>query len=227
MTPVPFVSPLCFPPDAAFAFTGRLFDATTGLQNNLHRWYDPTVGRWLSEDPIGFAANDANLYRYVVNLPTTHVDPFGLEPGSGAFGWNGYTSFSFNPPTPVQVQNGEKTALVLMGFVATVPVLAEIAIPALSETFFPSTLYHFTSRAGYAGIMETGVINANPGLFGTGVYASSFSSPFLARLMGSVATEELILIAPTSVSRWPTLIPGSWRIIGPVTVDPALNPFSR
>ncbi len=49
--------------DLIFAFTGRLFDDSTGLQNNLHRWYDPTIGRWLSEDPIGFTAGDANLYR--------------------------------------------------------------------------------------------------------------------------------------------------------------------
>jgi RHS repeat-associated protein len=64
----------------AFAFTGRLFDATTGLQNNLHRWYDPAVGRWLSEDPIGFAAGDTNVYRYVANQPLNIVDPGGALP---------------------------------------------------------------------------------------------------------------------------------------------------
>ena len=44
--------------DEAFAFTGRLFDQTTGLQNNLNRRYDASVGRWLSEDPIGLAAGE-------------------------------------------------------------------------------------------------------------------------------------------------------------------------
>jgi len=29
-----------------FLYTGRLFDEATGLQNNLHRWYDSGVGRW-------------------------------------------------------------------------------------------------------------------------------------------------------------------------------------
>jgi RHS repeat-associated protein len=38
--------------DTLFAFTGRLFDAATGLQNNLNRWYVADVGRWVSEDPI-------------------------------------------------------------------------------------------------------------------------------------------------------------------------------
>jgi RHS repeat-associated protein len=65
--------------DEAFAYTGRLFDQTTGLQNNLNRWYDASVARWLSEDPIGFAAGDGNLYRYVGNGPTYGVDPEGFE----------------------------------------------------------------------------------------------------------------------------------------------------
>jgi RHS repeat-associated protein len=56
-----------------FAFTARPFDPATNLQNNLNRWYDPVVGRWLSEDPIGFEAADANLYRYVENMPRKKV----------------------------------------------------------------------------------------------------------------------------------------------------------
>ena len=40
--------------------------------------YDPTVGRWLSEDPIGFEGGDANLHRYVRNTPLNLIDPTGL-----------------------------------------------------------------------------------------------------------------------------------------------------
>lgn len=40
--------------------------------------YDPAVGRFLSEDPLGFAAGDTNLQRYVSNSPTNHTDPTGL-----------------------------------------------------------------------------------------------------------------------------------------------------
>jgi len=64
--------------DFLFGFTGRPFDKTTGLQNNLNRWYDPAVGRWLSPDPLGFSAGDANLYRYVGNGPTSFADSSGL-----------------------------------------------------------------------------------------------------------------------------------------------------
>ncbi|ASV76675.1 hypothetical protein THTE_4074 [Thermogutta terrifontis] len=65
--------------DWLFLFTARPFDADTGLQNNLNRWYDACVGRWLSEDPIGFDGGDANLYRYVGNKPTGFQDPTGLK----------------------------------------------------------------------------------------------------------------------------------------------------
>ncbi len=61
-----------------FGFTGRMFDTATGLQNNLNRWYDPAVGRWISEDSIGFAAGHSNLYRCVGNGPTNFIDPNGL-----------------------------------------------------------------------------------------------------------------------------------------------------
>ena len=48
-------------------------------RTNQSRWYDPSVGRWLSEDPSGLAAGDANLYRYCDNGPTDATDPTGLE----------------------------------------------------------------------------------------------------------------------------------------------------
>ncbi len=74
--------------DLLFGYTARPYDESTDLQNNHHRWYSAEIGRWLSQDPIGFAAGDANLYRYVGNQVTTLVDPDGLEPPVGdSPGW--------------------------------------------------------------------------------------------------------------------------------------------
>ena len=39
--------------DMIFGAYGRPFDDTTGLQNDLNRWYDPSMRRWLSQDPLG------------------------------------------------------------------------------------------------------------------------------------------------------------------------------
>lgn len=65
--------------DELFGYTGRDWDSDVELQNNRARWYDPQQGRWLSNDPIGFAAGDPNLYRYVGNQVTTLTDPSGLD----------------------------------------------------------------------------------------------------------------------------------------------------
>ena len=62
-----------------FLFTGREFDAETGLYYYRARYYDPLNGRFISQDPIGFTAGDANLYRYVGNSPINFVDPSGLS----------------------------------------------------------------------------------------------------------------------------------------------------
>jgi RHS repeat-associated protein len=62
-------------------------DPATGLQNNLNRWYDPGAGRWLSEDPLGHPAGDANLYRYCGNSPSDRTDPTGMY-------WNWGNPFS-------------------------------------------------------------------------------------------------------------------------------------
>jgi hypothetical protein len=48
------------------------------LAHHLNRWYDPAIGKWLSDDPLGFKAGDMNLQRYVANRPLTFVDPTGL-----------------------------------------------------------------------------------------------------------------------------------------------------
>jgi RHS repeat-associated protein len=42
------------------------------------RYYDPSVGRFISEDPIGFGGGDVNLMAYVGNNPVMGVDPSGL-----------------------------------------------------------------------------------------------------------------------------------------------------
>src|SRR5437899_7058243 len=49
-------------------YTGRENDGT-GLHYYRARYYHPGLQRFVSEDPIGFAAGDANLYAYVQNSP--------------------------------------------------------------------------------------------------------------------------------------------------------------
>ena len=61
-----------------FKFAGMQYDATTGQYYDHARWYDAATGRFARQDPLGFAAADANMYRYVGNSPTNFTDKSGL-----------------------------------------------------------------------------------------------------------------------------------------------------
>lgn len=67
-----------------FRYSGREFDLETTLYYDRARYYDPSVGRFASEDPIGFASGEVNFYPYVSNSPLAFIDPFGLQEGSPA-----------------------------------------------------------------------------------------------------------------------------------------------
>jgi len=60
-----------------YGFTGRERDGFTGMIHYRARHYDPRLGRFISEDPIGFAGGDINLYGYVRNNPLMFKDPDG------------------------------------------------------------------------------------------------------------------------------------------------------
>ncbi|NCS36396.1 MAG: hypothetical protein GPJ14_20095, partial [Microcystis aeruginosa G11-01] len=62
------------------SYTGQEFDSESGLFNYGGRYYDGSVGRFISEDPIGFGGGDANLSRYVQNNSLSFVDPLGKNP---------------------------------------------------------------------------------------------------------------------------------------------------
>ena len=64
--------------DSLFGYTGQVFDKDTGLCYYRARWYDPSAGRFLSQDPIAFSSGDTNLDRYASNSPTNFTDPSGL-----------------------------------------------------------------------------------------------------------------------------------------------------
>ncbi|POD29850.1 hypothetical protein BKM14_21365 [Pseudomonas syringae pv. syringae] len=57
-------------------FQGQYFDVETGLHYNTFRYYDPEIGRFITQDPIGLSGGD-NLYQYAPN-PYGWVDPLGL-----------------------------------------------------------------------------------------------------------------------------------------------------
>jgi RHS repeat-associated protein len=61
-----------------FQYTGRESDTETGLYYYRARYYDPSSGRFVGEDPLLFGGGDANFYNYVSGGATNYTDPSGL-----------------------------------------------------------------------------------------------------------------------------------------------------
>ena len=64
-------------PTNRLKYTGREEDPDTGIYYYRARYYDPSLGRFISEDPLGFEAG-VNFYAYVNNNPINASDPSGL-----------------------------------------------------------------------------------------------------------------------------------------------------
>jgi RHS repeat-associated protein len=77
-----------------FKFVGRhgVMDEPGGLQYMRARYYDPALGRFISEDPAGFGGGQVNLYAYVGNNPVGLIDPSGLREQSAQFAGDDFRS---------------------------------------------------------------------------------------------------------------------------------------
>jgi RHS repeat-associated protein len=76
---------------ADYAYTGKEYDAETGLVYFGGRYYSPALGRWITPDPYFLEmkpmaavekALSANFYAYVKNNPVSLIDLIGLVEGS-------------------------------------------------------------------------------------------------------------------------------------------------
>jgi len=65
-------------------FCGYRYDDETELYHVRNRYQHPTLGRWISRDPIGYG-DGTNLYEYVGSGPTNETDPEGLAAVEGTY----------------------------------------------------------------------------------------------------------------------------------------------
>ena len=82
-----------------FRLQNQYFDEETGLHYNLMRYYEPEVGRFVNQDPIGLLGG-INLYQFSPNAQTW-IDPLGLKVKIGNHGHlrkikDGYQSHHLN-----------------------------------------------------------------------------------------------------------------------------------
>ncbi|TVX92497.1 polymorphic toxin-type HINT domain-containing protein [Paenibacillus agilis] len=86
-------------------YSSEYWDKTTGLQYLQSRWYDPSMGRFISEDTYEGELNDPlslNLYTYVENNPLMYHDP------SGEYGVMNCKMRCFSAGTKIQTEDGYK-----------------------------------------------------------------------------------------------------------------------
>ena len=63
-------------------FAGMWWDVDSGLYYARSRWFYPSVGRFISRDPLNLL-DGINLYNYTFNSPTNYIDPLGMKADIG------------------------------------------------------------------------------------------------------------------------------------------------
>ena len=89
-----------------FMFSGREYFSTLGLYDMRNRIYDPVMGRFYQIDPIGFAGDPTNLYRFCGNNPLLGGDPTGL--------FNDI-SFDYSAPVDFNLAGGGDSSAIYAG----------------------------------------------------------------------------------------------------------------
>ncbi|MFH1652489.1 MAG: apolipoprotein N-acyltransferase [Pseudomonadota bacterium] len=98
--------------DNPYLYAGREYDPETNLYYNRARTYNPELGRFMQQDPLGFV-DSLNRYAYVMNNPINFVDPFGLARMAGGATYNGdvmqYLSDWTNEAARISFENAQRS----------------------------------------------------------------------------------------------------------------------
>jgi RHS repeat-associated protein len=92
---------------SVYLFQGMRFDSISGLDSADMRWYSPPLARWITVDPLGYEAGDADLYNLLGQNPITDVDPTGLDDGIEISGFVDLATVLKSPETKDFLNKGK------------------------------------------------------------------------------------------------------------------------
>ena len=112
--------------DNTILYTGREYDAETGVYHYRRRPYTVDLARFLSRDPI----SDVNLYRYVGNNPTGMRDPWGLDSSCDASTVGTVVAYRYTkPPALMPGTNSPGSMNLGLGLVSIVGGIVSVVDP--------------------------------------------------------------------------------------------------
>ena len=116
----------------AVKFTGKDLDEDTGLYYFNARWYDQSIGRFISEDPI---KDGLNWYTYAANNPLRFVDPTGLSEEPATLKFTPKQGRTFWDAARFVLQNSERPGTWLADQAKKNPKLVKELAEAIQKDF--------------------------------------------------------------------------------------------
>ncbi len=174
--------------DRFVSFARLLRDNVTGLNLAVERAENPAIGRWTQQDPLSFAAGDANLYRYVGNDDVGASDPSGLTPNqSDAQTWEQFVRYL------MEFENAHG------GPAGTFPELLE-QLRALAQSYRGDPKYVYTRKHGWIDLNHFFNAALLPAHGGGGIIGDVLGA---VSILGGIGVEFIQLLAYLCPDQFP------------------------